>query len=358
MALDVRKRAFNAFIKNKKGTDTYTANETKITVLSPGSRSGALKLPCKWNEIEEQLIKLSPMIHAGKELKVEIEIEYKVVKRPRVFEKIRHCTHRAVDGFHEKYFEGKKWNRRAKQADKRWMDLPDVATDDEVGVNDKRLLDLVADRKTKALWLQVGSAVRNVFAHQPRRLFVHAFTLTGSAMEIWVFDRSGPYSGALFEIHEEPEKFIRVTCGMLIDLDMAREEGTGTSGARHRTGTMVNLGLSHTYRHDLETFFYDLIWLCARRGWRLPGNPKNRPKKSMLLGWYTADYKDIANTKLGHMSKAEDKGFGLILQEFPPEFDCVKQLCSELRGTLFPIHTKMNSSLEHQKTRTYYTGQF
>ncbi|OAA38860.1 serine/threonine-protein kinase Sgk2 [Metarhizium rileyi] len=240
MALDVRKRAFNAFIKNKKGTDTYTANETKITVLSPGSRSGALKLPCKWNEIEEQLIKLSPMIHAGKELKVEIEIEYKV--RPRVFEEIRHCTHRAVDGFHEKYFEGKKWNRRAKQADKRWMDLPDVATDDEVGVNDKRLLDLVvslevdnarhswrdvlvfgdlkkADRKTKALWLQVGSAVRNVFAHQPRRLFVHAFTLTGSAMEIWVFDRSGPYSGALFEIHEEPEKFIRVTCGYLMVSD-------------------------------------------------------------------------------------------------------------------------------------------
>lgn len=78
----------DAFIKDKQGTDTYTAKEVKVVVSSPGTRSGALRLrsktdtDIKWNQIEEQLIKLSPMIHAGKELKVEIEIEYKVVKGP------------------------------------------------------------------------------------------------------------------------------------------------------------------------------------------------------------------------------------------------------------------------------------
>ncbi|KAA6410557.1 MAG: serine threonine- kinase Sgk2 [Lasallia pustulata] len=61
----------------------------------------------------------------------------------RVFEEIRHCTHRAVEGFHEKYFEGHKWNRRAKRiwqsaksrysdSDKRWTQLPAAATEDEV----------------------------------------------------------------------------------------------------------------------------------------------------------------------------------------------------------------------------------
>lgn len=150
---------------------------------------------------------------------------------------------------------------------------------------------------------------------------------------------------------------------MLIDLDLAKEEGAGPSGAWHRTGTMefmvieVLLGLSHTYRHDLEAFFYVLIWLCARRGWRLSSSPKNRPKKSMLLGWYTGDYEDIANTKLGHMGKAEDKGFGLILREFPPEFDCVKQLCRELRGIQFPIH-KDELFTGTPKDWTDYTGQF
>ena len=52
---------------------------------------------------------------------------------------------------------------------------------------------------------------------------------------------------------------------MLIDLDLAKE-GKGPSGARHRTGTMefmaieVLLRISHTYRHDIEAFFYVLIW--------------------------------------------------------------------------------------------------
>ena len=47
-------------------------------------------------------------------------------------------------------------------------------------------------QKSKALWLQMGSVVRNVFAHQPTRLLVHAFKLTGTEMETWVFDRSSP----------------------------------------------------------------------------------------------------------------------------------------------------------------------
>lgn len=52
---------------------------------------------------------------------------------------------------------------------------------------------------------------------------------------------------------------------MLIDLELGKEEGKGPSGARHRTGTMefmaieLLLGIWHTYRHDLEAFFYVLI---------------------------------------------------------------------------------------------------
>ena len=42
------------------------------------------------------------------------------------------------------------------------------------------------------------------------------------------------------------------------------------------------LGIDHSYRHDLESFSYVLTWLCARRGWDLCGNPKDRPKESVL----------------------------------------------------------------------------
>ncbi|KAA6413317.1 MAG: serine threonine- kinase Sgk2 [Lasallia pustulata] len=475
-----------------------------------------------------------------------------------------------------------------------------------------------SDQKDKKLWLQVGSIVRNVFASQPTRLFVHAFTLTGTEMETWIFDRSGPYSGATFDVHEEPEKFIQVMCaylmmsdkelgldtftkakgnrllvsmpveartkrnrqleldpnpiahqrsivcrgtscflakpigaaefdrvvkyswtssmrppeadllnkanergvkglakvvgyceevtsisklreglvfstphkfrgvprsantsfsqsqpplshhfnglsiasngqgkstdcsshpskrsqlnsqlakteqaengvsypvqkpqgttslvqqnqapydnrilrilaispagrsisqfksvvelleglrdalkvhrslymdgkilhrdisenniiitdpgmadgfkGMLIDLDLAKEEGKGPSGARHRTGTMefmaieVLQGTSHTYRHDIEAFFYVLIWLCARRGWALAGTSKKPPTETILSHWYTGTYKDIARNKRGDMDK---DGLEVILEECSQVFDCVKPLCRIIRDVLF-----------------------
>jgi hypothetical protein len=70
-------------------------------------------------------------------------------------------------------------------------------------------------QKNEGLWLQVGSAVRNVFPSQPTCRFVHAFTPTGMETETWVFDRSGPYSGAVFDIQEDPEKFIQIMCRYL-----------------------------------------------------------------------------------------------------------------------------------------------
>ncbi len=32
-------------------------------------------------------------------------------------------------------------------------------------------------------------------------------------MRLWVFDRSGPYNSEKFDIHKEPERFIRVIAG-------------------------------------------------------------------------------------------------------------------------------------------------
>ncbi|KAF2459673.1 hypothetical protein BDY21DRAFT_338901 [Lineolata rhizophorae] len=122
--------------------------------------------------------------------------------------------------------------------------------------------------------------------------------------------------------------------GMLIDLDLAKELSNGLSGARCRTGTMefmaieVLLGISHTYRHDLESFFYVLIWQCARRGWG-----QEWPEDTLITQWYTGSYREIAFAKRGGMSV---DGFEYILEEFPPRFDWVKALCREMRGILFP----------------------
>ena len=129
--------------------------------------------------------------------------------------------------------------------------------------------------------------------------------------------------------------------GMLIDLDLAKKMNSGRGGARHQTGTMEFMAIevlrrvAHTYRHDLESFFYVLLWICARRAWEREFGCKlvDRPRKSILTKWYTGDYDDIARSKRGDMGV---DGFEELLEELPQIFDCVKPLCREIRGILFP----------------------
>ncbi|KAA8902846.1 hypothetical protein FN846DRAFT_920128 [Sphaerosporella brunnea] len=58
--------------------------------------------------------------------------------------------------------------------------------------------------------------------------------------------------------------------GLLIDLDLAiRRERIGTTGASHRTGTQDFMAPAlfrnqpHSFRHDLESFFYVLLWIAT-----------------------------------------------------------------------------------------------
>lgn len=124
--------------------------------------------------------------------------------------------------------------------------------------------------------------------------------------------------------------------GMLIDLDLAKELNSDLSGARHRTGTMefmaiqVLEGHAHTYRHDLESFFYIFLWIIIRHN--PEGGEKNLSKESELRKWYAGSYRTIALAKTAHMLEDE---FRYILDEFPCQFDGLKELAEELRLALF-----------------------
>ena len=141
--------------------------------------------------------------------------------------------------------------------------------------------------------------------------------------------------------------------GMLIDLDLAIEDSKRT-GARQMTGTMefmaidVLRGLEHTYRHDLESFFYVLLWMCARRAWErgFQCNTGDRPRRSVLGRWYGSSATDAARAKLSDMHL---EGFMDILDEFVPAFDCIKPLCTNLRQVLFPLN---NIGLQDRTTKS------
>ena len=72
---------------------------------------------------------------------------------------------------------------------------------------------------TKAKLFQIARYVRDVFSIQLTCRYVHAFILRGNDMQAWVFDRFGPYSSTAFDIHEEPERFIRTMAGYVMMSD-------------------------------------------------------------------------------------------------------------------------------------------
>lgn len=130
--------------------------------------------------------------------------------------------------------------------------------------------------------------------------------------------------------------------GILIDLDLAKLRGSGRSGARHQTGTVEFMAIqvlqkvAHTYRHDLESFFYVLLWICARRAWEVEYlcSKSERPKESRLRRWYSGTFDQIAEAKRGYMHV---DGLEDILKEFPPALEMVKPLCRRIRKILFPL---------------------
>ncbi|OTB10888.1 hypothetical protein K445DRAFT_322656 [Daldinia sp. EC12] len=129
--------------------------------------------------------------------------------------------------------------------------------------------------------------------------------------------------------------------GMLIDLDLAKVRDSGPSGARHRTGTMQFMAIEvlrktdHTYRHDLESFFYVLLWMCACQSWWNGfGSVEKPPQKSLLRKWGIGSFEDIADAKEGHMTV---NGLERIMGEFPKALDVVKPLCLKIRKILFPF---------------------
>lgn len=128
--------------------------------------------------------------------------------------------------------------------------------------------------------------------------------------------------------------------GMLIDLDLAKELESLRGGASYRTGTMqfmaieVLQGKGHTYRHDLESFFYVFIWVCIRYGQDTVNSTLEASATSRLRRWYTGTYTDIADTKIGHMDK---NVFENIIAEFAVKFETLKQLARKLRHVIFPI---------------------
>lgn len=64
-------------------------------------------------------------------------------------------------------------------------------------------------------WLDLIRYAREIFSAQDTRRFILGFTLCGSIMRLWEFDRLGVVGSTLFDINKEGERFVSVILGCL-----------------------------------------------------------------------------------------------------------------------------------------------
>ncbi|VCU41213.1 Bgt-50511 [Blumeria graminis f. sp. tritici] len=142
--------------------------------------------------------------------------------------------------------------------------------------------------------------------------------------------------------------------GLLIDLDLAisLNDVNSEQNRQTMTGTMEYIalgilqaniyetgkGYNHTYRHDLESFFYVLVSACIRFGW---GNKKSG-HTDVLSKWYTGT---VQNMYLNKKEAVSHKYFKkCLLDHFSTRYDCVKALVTRLRIILFDRSTGVDTS--------------
>ncbi|KAI1091600.1 hypothetical protein F5B19DRAFT_260948 [Rostrohypoxylon terebratum] len=70
------------------------------------------------------------------------------------------------------------------------------------------------DRHTSA-WFEIGKYAREVFFSQDTRRFVLAFTLCGSLIRLWEFDRLGGIASTQFDINKDGFQFVSTILGFL-----------------------------------------------------------------------------------------------------------------------------------------------
>ncbi|KAK3393945.1 hypothetical protein B0H63DRAFT_555233 [Podospora didyma] len=94
---------------------------------------------------------------------------------------------------------------------------------------------------------------------------------------------------------------------------------------------------NHSYRHDLESLFYVLLWIAIGKNHDLDdacGIPGGLPESSRLGKWCGMDFRAVRRDEAADMSA---EGFWAILDEFSPDFASVRDLAKELHALLFPL---------------------
>ncbi|CAG8980851.1 hypothetical protein HYALB_00011044 [Hymenoscyphus albidus] len=119
--------------------------------------------------------------------------------------------------------------------------------------------------------------------------------------------------------------------GVLIDMEVVRElRKIAKKGEIIGAGRFMSIGeltgSTHTYRHDLESFLYVLLYVI------ICGGSEELPETSRLCDWTEGDQFQLGQMKQVDMQPEE---FESIISEFPENLKNLSDLAKHLRRILF-----------------------
>ncbi|VCU39402.1 Bgt-51871 [Blumeria graminis f. sp. tritici] len=174
-----------------------------------------------------------------------------------------------------------------------------------------------------------------------------------------ILHRDISVNNILLKICDDPKDY----GGILIDLDLAAlfKDGKTQGKLEAMTGTMQFMALeilknsfavpgaveSHSYRHDLESFFYVLLWICIRYGW-----PDNKsPHLDFLRKWYSGTAEEIHTNK--KMQMKPEKFGEEVYERISPMFKNVEILVWTFWRILFRKGEDIATGTTHDPDTLY-----
>lgn len=162
--------------------------------------------------------------------------------------------------------------------------------------------------------IQLSRYMRDIFTAQRTRRFIHGFLLEGHSMELWNFDRSGPYSSGPFDIHQKPDWFIRALTGYAwmtddeLGLDTCIKRGTGR---RFLNIPKDASGPSETIELEKNPFFRQRAIVC-----RGTSCHRTKDRKHVVKLSWTSDQRTPEADHLKMTREKEVKGVATLLRYF------------------------------------------
>jgi hypothetical protein len=146
-------------------------------------------------------------------------------------------------------------------------------------------------------WLDLVRYAREIFSAQDTRRFILGFTLCGSIMRLWEFDRLGVVGSTPFDINKEGERFVSVVLGYLwmSEEELGYDSTIAGEGRRYtsiqRDGRIERLCLEDLIKRQRsvagratrcwKAFVEDMPneWLVVKDSWEY----EERPEEGLLL---------------------------------------------------------------------------